>query len=206
MAALSPLKNRHGPPIHCLLSFATTASTQQKNLRSPEMDGTEEINAFDDIEERATQAWLIAVLCSRNVAKTDTLRFLFEDPDGKSVEIGYERLLGSIRVAERHGILPRLPPSWWLSVNHLDHIEARIATQLAIPEPAELCAEPYLLQVIALHDYASDTHLMDVYLMSLVQCLCIAEQCGYVPRLDPAWEAQTTPSGFREFCKSVRIQ
>lgn len=169
------------------------------------MDDTEEVEALDEIEEFATQAWLIAVFCSRDVADTDSLRFLFEDPDGKSVEIGYERLLGSICVAERHGILPCLPASWWLSVNHLDHIEARIATQLAVPEPAELCAEPYLLQVIALHDYASDTHLMDVYLMSLLQCLCIAEQCGYVPRLDPAWEALTIPPGFRELCNSNRI-
>lgn len=169
------------------------------------MDDTEEVEALDEIEGFATQAWLIAVFCSRDVTETDTLRFLFEDPNGKSVEIGYERLLGSIRVAERHGILPCLPASWWFSVNHLDRIEARIATQLPIPEPAEPCTEPYLPQIIALHDHASDTHLMDVCLMSLVQCLCIAEQCGYVPRLDPAWEALTIPPGFREFCKSTRI-
>lgn len=166
----------------------------------------EEIEELDEIEKFTAQAWLIAVFCSREIGETDTLRFLFEDPDGKPVEIGYERLLGSIRVAEMHGILPRLPASWWFRVNRIDRIEARIALQPPLCEVIDPCTEPDLLQEIALHDYASDKHLIDVCLVSLIQCLCIAEQCGYVPRLDPVWEALSTPPGFRKFCKSVRLQ
>jgi len=170
------------------------------------MDMMADVDESEAPEELEEQAWLTAVFCSRDVAETDTLRFLFEDPAGQSVEIGYERLLGSIRLAEMHGILPHLPATWWALITHIERIEARIALQPPVPGFVEPCTEPDLLQLIALHDHASDVHLMDVCLGSLVQCLCIAEQCGYVPRLDPAWEALTTPPGFREFCKSVRIQ
>lgn len=35
-------------------------------------------------------------------------------------------------------------------------------------------------------------------LMTVLQCLCIAEQCHIVPPLDKEWEALTIPAALRE--------
>ncbi|WP_368759036.1 hypothetical protein [Pseudomonas aeruginosa] len=59
---------------------------------------------------------------------------------------------------------------------------------------------PDLGAVFEFHDNRTGLSL-GVYLATLLQCLCIAEQRHLVPPLEPDWEAETLPPALREMSR-----
>jgi hypothetical protein len=66
-----------------------------------------------------------------------------------------------------------------------------ISTAITNPVPPDLAA------VFEFHDSHAGTRL-GVSLATLLQCLCIAEQCHLVPPLEADWELKTLPPALRE--------
>lgn len=56
--------------------------------------------------------------------------------------------------------------------------------------------------VFEFQDGSTQQHV-GVSLATLLQCLCIAEQCHLVPPLDPEWEAHSLPAVLRDASQHI---